>query len=678
MSIWCGPTRSHFDWPSTPTQPSDAQLNAELDQTVDPTTDAELAQLTALHARDGLAERAHVARLARGWSQFVALRGTGVLASQRSTSDVTADADRLSRQISTIFDPLNAITQTEAALEATQAGQAHARAAHTYHTSMLLIWAIAVAALLLGVGSMLLLTRNVVPRVRRYSQFASAVAGGDLSSRLTPRGSDELTTLGRALNEMVERRSVGAKHQAVQSEFVDALQVTDREEIAHDLLRRQVERSIPDSSVVVLNRNNSENRLEATTKLRENSSLKQTLIDAKPRSCMAVLFARPHREEPEHEPLTHCEICGKTGGRTTCEPLLVGGEVIGSVLVEHPEPLGEQDTTALRESVAQAAPVLANLRNLALAEFRASTDGLTGLPNKRAIQDTIKRMTAQASRTVSPLSAIAFDLDHFKQINDSYGHGRGDDVLASVGAVLSETVRSQRLRRAQRRRGIHHPAAQHRHPSRRRRRREDPRRRSPGSPSQESSETSPPASVSPRSRTTPATAINSSAAPTERSTSPRPTAGTEPKSPSPARATNPRPHPRSDSRNSWKPQRACGMAPAGDHPPTVIGRGEVCKCAPDSVSHRCRGLQYRLNQCVGAVVLVGKVLRVADHVQERLPARVADHGHGIPVLAGLSNQRRTPARRRAARLHTGPRPRRCAPDTRNSWPHRHPSGNAAG
>jgi hypothetical protein len=87
--------------------------------------------------------------------------------------------------------------------------------------------------------------------------------------------------------------------------------VTDREEIAHDLLRRQVERSIPASSVVVLNRNNSENRLEATTKLRESSSINQTLIDAQPRSCMAVLVARPHHEEPEDEPLTHCEVCGR-------------------------------------------------------------------------------------------------------------------------------------------------------------------------------------------------------------------------------------------------------------------------------------------------------------------------------------------------------------------------------
>jgi diguanylate cyclase (GGDEF)-like protein len=417
-------------------------LNATLDQSVVPDVDTALAELQALHANDTRAERGAVDRLVRGWSQFVALRDTGVLGAQSAVVGGLSGSNRLTRQIAGIFDPLSAITQTQAALEAAHAGQAHARAVQTYDTSRLVIWAIAIGAFGLGIGSMLLLTRDVVPRIRRYSQFASAVASGDLSGRLDSRGSDELATLGRALDEMVERRAVGAKQQEVQSEFVDTLQVTDSETVAHDLLKRQVERSIVGSSVVVLNRNNSDDRLEATTALRADSTLTTSLTDAKPRSCLAVLFARPHSEDPEHEPLTRCAVCGKAGRRTTCEPLLVGGEVIGSVLVEHTEPLQEQETAALRQSVSQAAPVLANLRNLALAEFRAATDGLTGLPNKRAVTDTIKRMAAQASRNVAPLSAIVMDLDHFKKINDGFGHERGDDVLATVGAVLSETVRA--------------------------------------------------------------------------------------------------------------------------------------------------------------------------------------------------------------------------------------------
>ncbi len=86
--------------------------------------------------------------------------------------------------------------------------------------------------------------------------------------------------------------------------------------------------------------------------------------------------------------------------------------------------------------------MLANLRNLAIAETRAATDALTGLPNQRACQDTLKRMLAHASRTVTPLSALLLDLDHFKQINDRFGHGAGDDVLAAVGEVLAGCLRS--------------------------------------------------------------------------------------------------------------------------------------------------------------------------------------------------------------------------------------------
>ena len=50
-------------------------------------------------------------------------------------------------------------------------------------------------------------------------------------------------------------------------------------------------------------------------------------------------------------------------------------------------------------------------------------------------------MVAHANRTMSPLAAVALDLDHFKQINDVYGHARGDEVLAEVGALLKSLLR---------------------------------------------------------------------------------------------------------------------------------------------------------------------------------------------------------------------------------------------
>ena len=111
------------------------------------------------------------------------------------------------------------------------------------------------------------------------------------------------------------------------------------------------------------------------------------------------------------------------------------------MLVNKERPLVELERRRLRESVGQAAPVLANLRNLAIAELRAATDALTGLPNQRAVQDTLKRMVAQATRTMSPLAALLLDLDHFKQVNDLHGHDRGDEVLAAVGVALRNVVR---------------------------------------------------------------------------------------------------------------------------------------------------------------------------------------------------------------------------------------------
>jgi diguanylate cyclase (GGDEF)-like protein len=228
-----------------------------------------------------------------------------------------------------------------------------------------------------------------------------------------------------------------------QAEFADTLQIANDEGEAHRLLQRHLERILASTTAVVLNRNNSADRLEAIMPLPSGSPLAGTLRGAEPRSCLAVRSGRTHREVAGRPALLSCPVCGPCPGASSCLPLIVGGEVIGSVLLIHPTPYDQSDERRIRESVGQAAPVLANLRNLAIAELRAATDGLTGLPNKRAVTDALKRLFAQASTTSSPLGLLLLDLDHFKQVNDQRGHAVGDQVLANVGAVLRSVLRTR-------------------------------------------------------------------------------------------------------------------------------------------------------------------------------------------------------------------------------------------
>jgi diguanylate cyclase (GGDEF)-like protein len=229
-----------------------------------------------------------------------------------------------------------------------------------------------------------------------------------------------------------------------QRELRSLLQVSDSEDESRRLLIRHLERTVPGCAAAVLNRNNSDDRLEAVVDddFAQTSLRGVEFTQITPRSCLAVRLSTPYDRAAADEPLMECEVCGKIVGDLVCEPLLVGGQVIGSVLVAHEKVMKERERARVRDAVIQAAPILANQRNLALAELRAASDALTGLPNRRAADETLKRMAAHASRRDSPLAAVLLDLDLFKQINDIYGHEQGDRALAAVGQVLPLALRS--------------------------------------------------------------------------------------------------------------------------------------------------------------------------------------------------------------------------------------------
>ena len=226
-----------------------------------------------------------------------------------------------------------------------------------------------------------------------------------------------------------------------QRRFAEEIQLTGSEAEAYETLQRQLEQSLKGSRVTVLNRD-TEAVAEGGGEPASGRGVRPSPGVADPGACLAIRGGKPHLRDAREPSALECALCGREPGASTCVPSLVGGEVIGAVLAVHPRPLRSAELDELVTTVAQAAPNVANLRNLAAAERQALTDSLTGLANARAVQDSLKRLAAHAGRTSEPLTAVMLDVDHFKSINDTFGHQRGDRVLAALGELLAAEVRA--------------------------------------------------------------------------------------------------------------------------------------------------------------------------------------------------------------------------------------------
>jgi diguanylate cyclase (GGDEF)-like protein len=96
--------------------------------------------------------------------------------------------------------------------------------------------------------------------------------------------------------------------------------------------------------------------------------------------------------------------------------------------------------TALHRRLATQQVELERLNEMLFADSR--DDRLTGLGNRRRLDEDLERLAEQAKRYEHPMTVVLFDVDRFKQFNDSAGHAAGDEVLRSVGRALAEQCRS--------------------------------------------------------------------------------------------------------------------------------------------------------------------------------------------------------------------------------------------
>ena len=149
-------------------------------------------------------------------------------------------------------------------------------------------------------------------------------------------------------------------------------------------------------------------------------------------------LCRHVREEPE---------CG-----TLCVPMNAQGKVLGmthmlfdSAMKEFKESerhrIIHEKLSLLGGLVERYAPSLVNLRLRESLREQSIRDQLTGLFNRRHMEEAMSRELARAQRRGAPLVVVMIDVDHFKKFNDTYGHETGDDVLRRLGEFLTSTVR---------------------------------------------------------------------------------------------------------------------------------------------------------------------------------------------------------------------------------------------
>lgn len=164
-----------------------------------------------------------------------------------------------------------------------------------------------------------------------------------------------------------------------------------------------------------------------------------------PESCWALRTGHPHLvlAGDNTARCTHA-----TGVESTylCVPILAQGEALGILHIQATDQdpnLGEAEMSFNTTFAAQVGLSVANIRLREALCSQSTKDPLTGLYNRRYLQEMLEREIRRAIRSEQALGVLMLDLDHFKNFNDTYGHEAGDAVLRETAAFLVRSIRAE-------------------------------------------------------------------------------------------------------------------------------------------------------------------------------------------------------------------------------------------
>ncbi len=171
-----------------------------------------------------------------------------------------------------------------------------------------------------------------------------------------------------------------------------------------------------------------------------------------PKDCLALRRGRLYRFDSEPASLSCVHLGDHRVSGSMCVPMMAHGEMIGLLFVSPGQdnaskPLATEqinsDERLARTLAEQSALAMANLNMRDALKAQSIRDPLTGLFNRRYMEESFDRELRHAERKQFKLGILMIDVDHFKNLNDTFGHEAGDAVLRSFGTLLKDFFRAE-------------------------------------------------------------------------------------------------------------------------------------------------------------------------------------------------------------------------------------------
>lgn len=293
--------------------------------------------------------------------------------------------------------------------------------------SATLLRALAILGIPLGLIIIAVVYSLLVGEIRRRARAEDA---GDLARAELLDNIDALERQGTDLNEL--------------SRYGGMLQSCVSVEEAVGLATQYFSRLLPDAGGTLYRVRASQDYAEEVAHWGEHALNGPAMLPLS--DCWALRRGQPHVHRAHHELLPCAHVATPTLGATptyVCVPLIAQGSQLGLLYLSGHDDAFLARMDLVKTAAEQLSMALSSLELQSRLRVQSIREPLTGLFNRRYLEESLARELARCERRGMPLGLMMLDLDHFKRFNDVHGHAGGDALLAEFGRLLQALSRDE-------------------------------------------------------------------------------------------------------------------------------------------------------------------------------------------------------------------------------------------